>query len=483
MADSSLKQKTAKGLLWGGISNGLQQLIGISFGILMMRILTPDDYGLFGMLTIFSAIATSLVTSGFSVALTNKQDVCHRDYNAVFWFTFWGGLLLYLVLFFCAPLIALFYERPELTNLSRILFLGMFFSSVGTVSYTILFKELMTKEQSLIDIVSLLTASIVGIILALSGFAYWALAIQTILFLFLTSLIKFIVAPWKPTFHFDFSPLKDIFPFSIRLVITNIITQINVYIFSPMLGKIYDAEQAGYYYQGQNWMIKGSLFIGGMITYVAQPILIQVNDDPQRQLKVLRKMIRFGAFISFPLMLGLAFVGKEFFMLIDSGSEKWLFSVPYLQLLCIWGAFGYLTSLFTNLIYTHGKSKIFMWVTIVTCLLQLMLVICMYPFGIFPMIITYVAMFFVNLLIWQYYVYKLIGLRLKDTLKDILPYLGITIACFAIVWLITKNIVNLYLLFSAKVVISGLLYVVIMKLSNSVMFRESMAFLLKIIKK
>jgi O-antigen/teichoic acid export membrane protein len=176
-------------------------------------------------------------------------------------------------------------------------------------------------------------------------------------------------------------------------------------------------------------------------------------------------------------MLGLAFVGREF--IVITIGEKWLSSVPFLQLFCIWGAIGFLSTLYTQLIFTHGKSNLYLYGTVIIGLLQLLAVYLAYPFGIFPMVISYIAMNFVGLMIWQYFTSKLIGLQLMDVLKDILPYLVITIGCFFVAWLLTKNIINLYALFTLKIVISGLLYVFILKISNSVMFKESMEFLVK----
>jgi O-antigen/teichoic acid export membrane protein len=481
MAESTLKQKTAKGLFWGGINSGSQQLIGLIFGIFMARILNKDDYGLVGVLAIFTGIAAIIVNSGFSVALTNKQNADHKDYNAVFWFTCFAGLFLYAVLFFSAPLIARFYERPELVAISRVLFLSFLFGGIGTVSYTVMFKNLMTKQQAVIDVISLVAACTAGIILAKNGFTYWALVIQIVTQTSLSSLLRFIIAPWKPTLQFLFSPLKQMFSFSFKLFLTQIFIQINGNIFPVLLGKFYDVDTVGVFGQGQKWEGMGRQFVGGMINYVTQPVLVQINEDKERQINVLRKLIRFGAFLSFPLMLGLAFVGREF-ILIAIG-EKWLPSVPFLQLFCIWGAVGFLSVLYTNLLYASGKSDLYMYGTIIIGILQLAVVFLLFPMGIFPMLIGYLSMYFIGLGVWHYFVSKLIGLQLKYVLKDILPYLIITLGCFFITWLITRNIVNLYWLIVAKIAISGLLYVFMLKISNSVMFKESFDFLLKLIKK
>jgi O-antigen/teichoic acid export membrane protein len=173
----------------------------------------------------------------------------------------------------------------------------------------------------------------------------------------------------------------------------------------------------------------------------------------------------------------LAFIGREF--IVIAIGEKWLDSVPFLQLFCVWGAVSFLSSLYTNLVITHGKSNLYMYGTIVTGLLQLAVVFLMYPFGIFPMVIAYLAMNFVSLLIWQYFVHKLVRLRVKDVLRDILPYLGVTLVSFFVAWLCTRNVTNLYVLISLKIAISGILYIFILWCTNAVMLRESLAFLNK----
>jgi O-antigen/teichoic acid export membrane protein len=475
MTETTLKQKAAKGLFWGGFSSAMQQIISLGFGIYFARMLNADDYGLVGLLAIFTGIAGILVNSGFSTALINKQDATHKDYNAVFWFSVFAGVFLYLILFYGAPLIAWFFNEPKLTSLSRVLFLSFLFSGIGMVASAILFKQLKTRQMAIIDVVSLFTGCIVGMILVMNGFTYWAIAIQSVVYVSLNAVLRIIVVQWRPTLHFDFSPLKEMFPFSVKILFTGIFAQISANIFPVILGKYYTKTDVGNYNQGQKWMGMGSLFINSMISYVTQPVLVQTNDEPERQVNVLRKLIRFGAFLSFPLMLGLAFVGKEF--IVIAIGEKWLPAVPFLQLFCIWGSVGFLCTLYTNLIYTRGKSNIYMYVSIVVGLLQLAIVFLLYRWGIFPMVIGYVFMCFIGLLIWHYFVHKLIGLRLKDVLKDTLPYLGITLLCFGIVWLITRSIQNLYLLFVLKIVISGILYVFALRVSNSVMFKESVEFL------
>ncbi|GHT59092.1 lipopolysaccharide biosynthesis protein [Bacteroidia bacterium] len=481
MTETTLKQKTAKSFFWGGISSGINQLFSLVFGVFLMRMLSREDYGLVAMLSIFTGIGMSIVTSGFSIALINKKDATHKDYNAVFWFSVFSGLLLYLILYFFAPLIARGFGHPELLNLSRVLFINLFFYGLTLVPNTIMQKQLMIKQQAKVVTVSLLVSGILGIILALKGYAYWSLVIQNNILVFMGFILRFFYVSWKPTFDIDFRPLKEMFFFGSKLLITGIFSCISGSIFSVVLGKFYNPAILGDCWQGQKWAGMGQSFLGGMIDQVTQPVLAQVQGEKERQVNVLRKMIRFGAFISLPLMLGMAFIAREF--IIISAGEKWLQSVPYLQLFCLWGSVFFLWNLFVNLIYTHGKSNIYMYVTIIMGLLQIAVVIVTYSLGIYAMVISFILMNFIGLLVWQYYVHQLTGLRLKDVLKDILPYLAVTLLCFAATWLITIGIQNIYFLLVSKIILSTIFYILAMKISNSVMFKESLEFLAQRIRK
>lgn len=472
----SLKQQTAQKILWSGLSNGLQQTLGVAFGIILARLLSQDDYGLVGILSIFSGIALSLINSGFSIALTNKPAIEHRDYNAVFWFTLLAGAFLYILLYLSAPLIARYFGRPELIPLSRFIFLNFLLGGMGTASYTVLFKRLMVKQQALIDVSSMIVALSIGLPLAYNGYAYWALATQVVVQYSLASLLRFIVAPWKPSFHIDFRPLKPLLPFSLKLLLTNIFTQISNNLFGVIFGKLYGAHQVGIYNQGQKWMGMGQQFIGGTINYITQPLLLQVHQDQARQVHTFRKLIRFGAFVSFPLMLGLAFVGKEF--IVIALGEKWLSSVPFLQLSCIWGALIFLSTLYTNLIFTHGKSDWYLCGTVLIGLAQLAAVLALHALGMYMMVVGFVAVYLAGLGLWHYYAARIIPLRLRDVLRDILPYLFATLLAFLLAWFLTRRLTNIYALIISRIILSALAYIALLKLCGSVIYRESVAFLL-----
>lgn len=477
MAESSLKEKTAKGLLWGGLSNGAQQLLNLFFGIFLARLLTPEDYGMVGMLSIFSLIAGSLQESGFTAALANKREVSHKDYNAVFWFSTGLSACLYLILFFCAPLIARFYQRPELTALARYSFLGFFVASLGIAHSAYLFRNLMVKQKALSVTIGLMASGTVGVTMAWLGFAYWGIATQSIVYVGVINLCYWCFSPWRPSLSFDLSPLKGMIAFSSKLLVTNIFNHINNNIFSVILGKFYSGQEVGYFTQANKWNYMGHSLISGTVNSVAQPVLSSLSNDRGRQQRAFRKMLRFTAFLSFPSMLGLSLIAPE--LITITITDKWLSSAAILQILCIGGAFIPVVNLYSNLIISKGRSDVYLWNTVCLSMVQLGVMLLLYPYGIHTMVQVYVGINIGWLLVWHWFVWREIQLSLWLALKDVLPFAVIAAGVMAVTFYATSGIQNLYLLMAAKIVMAAILYSAILWLSGSVTFRESLRYIIK----
>ncbi len=473
----SLKEKTAKGLFWGGLSNGVQQVLNLIFGIFLARLLSQSDYGMIGMLTIFSALAGSLQEGGFISALNRKGNVSHKDYNAVFWTNTVIGSLMYAILFFCAPLIARFYGIPELTWLARFIFIGLFISTLGIVPSAIMYREMKVREQAIISFVTLVISGIIGVTLATCGFAYWGIAIQTVTYVSISVCMRYYFTRFKPTLPVDFSPVKEMIGFSSKLIVTNIFNVINSNIFPILLGKLYTPREVGNYTQANKWNNMGSALVGSMVGGIAQPVFARTDGDPVRQKRVFRKLLRFTAFVSFPAMFGLALVAKEFIVILLT--DKWLESAIMMQLLCIGGAFSPISGLFSNLLITRGHSAIYMWCSIILCLVQLGAVYFSAPYGIQTMIVIYVAITIGWILVWHFFARREIQLSLWEVLKDIFPYLFLSSAFVVVAWQATRDISNLYLCFAVKFIIVSTLYVMSLWLLRSTIFREFILFITK----
>ena len=481
MSQSTLKEKTAKGLFWGGFSNGMQQVLNLVFGIFLGRLLDRSDYGMVGVLTVFSAIAAALQEGGFISALTNRKDATHRDYNAVFWFSLLCSVTLYFILFLCAPLIARFFGIGELVPLSRLLFLGFVISSLSIAPRAWLFKNLKIKETTVISLSALALSGIVGITLAASGFAYWGLAFQSLSFVTVVTLLNFYFSHWRPSLRINFRPIREMIGFSGKLLVTNVFTVLNNNLFSVVLGKFYSPKEVGDFTQANKWNSMGHTLITNMLGGIAQPVFSSIADDRERQLHVFRKLLRFTAFVSFPTMFGLSLVSKE--VIVIAITEKWLSSAAILQLLCIWGAFIPLTSLFSNLVISRGHSSVYMWNTICLSLLQLTAACLMYPYGIEWMVRVFVTIHIAWLFVWLWFVHREIGLTLKQLLKDISPYLLLSALLTISAHYLTRPIGNLWLSLFVKVAGVAGVYALVLWKSRSVIFRESVQFLLKRSKK
>lgn len=474
---TSLKEKTAHGLLWGGLSNGVQQILSLVFGIFLARMLTPADYGMVGMLTIFSLIAAALQESGFTAALVNIKNIQHKDYNAVFWFSIGMSVFIYTILFFCAPLIADFYETPELTALARYSFLGFVVSSFGTAQSGFVLRNLKVKQRAISEFAGLVVSGCVGLLLAYNGFAYWGMATQSITYTLIVTLMLWHYSSWRPTLEIDFTPLKSMIGFSSKLLVTKIFTQINNNIYAILLGKFYTKEVLGYYNQGYKWSSMGGQLILRMVANVAHPVLSSVSHDRERQLHVFQKMLAFTSFVSFPVMLGLGFIAEE--LILVTIKEEWLPCVPIMQLLCISGAFVPINDLHKQLVISKGKSNIYLWNTVIMSMALLAGALGSYTYGIIPMVVVYVVLSVCWLFVWYYFVSKEIDLTLAGLLVNILPYALATVVTFLLSWYITKGIKNLYWLLAAKILTSVVIYIGVLWICRATILKESIHFVLR----
>ena len=470
----SLKEKTAKGLFWGGMNNGIQQLLGLVFGIILGRLLDPSDYGLIAMISIFSLIATALQNSGFSTALVNEKEPKASDYNAVFWFNILMGGCIYLILFFSAPLIAAYYHEPRLTALCRYAFIGLLFSSSGVAQAAYLYKNLRAKQLAKASITATIISSSVAAIMAWQGFSYWSLATQTNLFILISTLLRWHYSDWRPTTQIDFAFVRRAFPFSIKILISDVLTHVNNNVMNILLGRYYSAHDTGNYNQAYQWNNKCTSLIQGMVKQVDQAVLVSVRDDRERQLAVLRKMVRFAAFISFPLLLGFGLVAKEFIVLAIG--EKWLVSATYLQWICICGAVLPISTLLADLIISKGKSGTFMACTLGLGLMQIAAMLMLHPYGIAIMVKAYVILNLLWLFVWFTFASRLTAYPILLFLKDIVPFAIAAAGVMTLTAIFTSSVTELWLLLLCRVVLAALLYLLVMKVARARILDETIDF-------
>ncbi|MCI7451715.1 MAG: lipopolysaccharide biosynthesis protein, partial [Prevotella sp.] len=373
----SLKQKTAKGLFWGAMNSGSTQILNLIFGIVLGRMLSPEIYSVVAILTIFVAIAGDLQSSGFTQALVNIKRPTDRDYNSVFSFNVVMSLMMYFILFLCAPLIADFYDRPYLTEVSRVLFLSFLIASIGIAHGGYMMKNMMNKEMAIIGFIALIVSGATGITLAFLGKTYWALVWQQIAYISVTVIGKFFfVKEWRPRLTLDFGPVKQMAPFAMNILVTKIVNTVSNNILTNIFGKLFPDRLVGNYSQAYKWDTMANSLVANTVGQIAQAVLVEASpsdhSEGSKELQVFRKMLRFTCFLSMPLMFGFALVANEF-ILITIG-DKWTGCVPLLQVLCLSGAFVPLYTMYQNLAMSQGRSDIFMWLNIGQIALQIVIV-------------------------------------------------------------------------------------------------------------
>lgn len=474
--NDNLKQKTARGLLWGGIGNGGMQLLNLFFGIFLSRLLSPSDYGVVGALTIFSAVAGIFTESGFTLAIVNRKKVDDRDYSSVFWFNIAVGAALYAALFFLAVPIAAFYRNPEMVPLARFLFLSFFIGATATAPSAYMFRHLMVKERSKILLTSIVVSGTAGVACALCGLGYWGIATQTVLYSLSTAVLYWRAVPWRPGRRFSAEAIRAMLPFSVKQMTVSLFTHFNNNIFAVLLGRFYGMQPTGYYTQGNKWTFMGWSTVSGMINNVGQPVLRHTTDDPDRTRRVFRKMLRFAAFVSFPALFELALVSRE--LIVLTITDKWLPAVSVMQILCAGAAFLPLATLYGNLFNSIGRPGVYMWNTIALGSTQSALVCITYRYGLPAMLAVYSSVNILWLLVWQYFAWRHTGLRLREALADTMPYMVAAAATMALTWMLTRPIAAPLLSLTAKILMAASIYCLAMWGARSIVFRETVEYLL-----
>ena len=485
MSEQTLKEKAAKGFMWGGLSNGMMQVMNAVFGILIARRLTEDDYGVIGMLAIFSSIAAALQEGGFISALTNRKNATYNDYNSVFWFNVLCSAAVYVILWFCSPLLVSFFNEPRLLWLSRYAFVGFFVASLSIPPRAILFKRLKAREQAVMLTVSTFLSGTVGVVMALSGMAYWGIATQSIVYVACVSALSWWFSRWRPTLSIDFRPVREMFGFGSKMLVTNIFNCINNNVFSVIFGTFYRASEVGRYNQANKWNTMGSQTITGMVQSVAQPTFVQVGDDKERLTRSFRKMLRLTAFVSFPVMLGLSLIAPEFITVAIT--ERWLPSAEMLRVLCVSGAFAPISVLYYNFIISRGKSHIYMWNIITQGCLTVALMCVLHwteasiagVSGVFLMLYCYVGINMLWVFVWHFFLWREIRLSLFKALLDVVPFFLLAAGTMTATYFLTRDIESPLFLLLCRIPVAALIYIVLLWITDAKILKECIGFLRK----
>lgn len=415
----SLKEKTVKALFWSFADNFINLGGQFIVGIILARILSPREFGLVGMLSIFIAISQTFIDSGFSNALIRKKDCTQRDYSTVFYFNLAVSIFCYALLFIFSRYISSFFKEPQLEVLLKILGLGLVLNSFGLIQRTILTKDINFKTQAKVSVVATLGSSFIAILMAVNGFGVWSLVALTLSRYGFVTTFLWIWAKWKPAFVFCKKSFNDLFYFGSKLLISGLIETIYNNIYYLIIGKFFSAVDLGYYSRADQFQSVPSGNLQSVISRVSFPVLSKLQDDPEHLKNTYQKIIKNTMFAAFCLMLGLAAVAHP--LILALLGSKWEPSVVYLQLLCFVGMFYPLHAINLNMLQVCGRSDLFLRIEILKKILAIPIIILGIFYGIKAMIYGMMLHSLVSLYLNSFWSGRLVGYSFSSQLKDISP--------------------------------------------------------------
>lgn len=435
----SLKNKTLKGTIWGTIERFSVQGIQFLVMIIMARILTPEDYGLIGMLAIFIAISQSLIDSGFSQALIRKQDRSEIDNSTIFYFNIVVGLILYFILFLSAPLIAEFYNEPILTPLTRVISLSIIINSLVVVQRALLTVKIDFKTQAKATLTGAVVSGVVGITMAYTGFGVWSIVAQQLTNFTIIMLLLWFYSNWRPKWIYSWNSFNELFSFGSKLALSGIIDTIYRNIYLIVIGKVFKASDLGFYTRAHQFADFPSANVSGIIQRVSFPVLCSIQHDDERLKIVYRRFLRISAFIIFPLMMGLAGVAKPFVILVLK--EQWAFTGELLQIICFAMMWYPVHAINLNLLQVKGRSDLFLKLEIYKKFVGVIIIASTVSFGLKAMCYGSILTSIISLIINTHYTGKLLGLGFFKQMSDLIPGILYSFSTFILVFF-TVNLIR-----------------------------------------
>lgn len=463
----SLKNKTVKGVGWSAVEKFSGHGIQFIVTLVIARILTPKDFGLVGMMTVFISIAQALVNGGFSSALIRKPDRNEADNCTAFLFNITISVLLYGILFMIAPLVADFYNEPQLKNLMQVLCLVVIINSFGAVQRALYTANLNFKTQARASVIASFLSGIIGITMAYQGLGVWSLVGQQLTNASLCVLLFWWFSPWRPRLIFSLKSFRQLFAFGSNLMISTLINAVYGNLYQIVIGKIFSASSLGYFSQAKHITHLPSANITGILDRVAYPMLSSIQNDTERLSKNYRTFIRLSAFIVFPAMCGLGAISKPLIELVLG--EKWLFTSFLMVPMCFSLMWYPVHAVNLDLLKVKGRSDLFLKLEIIKKIIGVLILVISIPFGLLFMCWMHIVSSLIFLIINTYYTGKLIKVGFFLQMRDLLPTLLLSLAMFGIVFVLTNIFDSIYFQIVFGIIIGAFFYIGIAYLLN---FRE-----------
>lgn len=432
LAVKGLKEKAVTGMFWSFSDSMATQVTQFIIGLILARILSPEEFGLVGMITVFLAISQSLADGGFGEALIRKKDATDSDYSTVFYFNLFASIVIFAGFYVLAPVIASFYGRTELTDIARVLGVIILINAISITQRTRLTKQIDFRKQMKINLVSALVSGAVAIIMALNGFGVWSLVWRSVIRSLMQAVLLGIANRWIPSLVFNRDSFRSLFSFGSKLLLTGLIDTIYNNIYMLIIGKFFAATQLGYYTRADQFSRLVSHNLTRTVQRVSYPVLSLVQDDNTRLREGYRKLIKTTMFITFFMMLGMAAMARP--MIVTLIGEKWLPSVEYLQLLCLAAALYPLHALNMNILNITGRSDLLLKLEVVKKLLAVPVILIGIFLGIRMLLTGMVLHSLVSYFLNSYYSGRLISYPAREQLSDIIPSLLAALLVSAGIW-------------------------------------------------
>lgn len=466
----SLKDKTIKGTAWSAIDNVTQMGVSFLVSIVLARLLSPDDYGLIGIINIFTVVCTAIINGGFSTALIRKKDITDDDYNTSFIVNLGLSLVLYSLIFIASPLIAEFFEREELVSLTRVSSFTMIIGALAIVQQTRLTKRIDFKTQTKITLIASVVSGAVGITMAFLDFGVWALVAQMLTVQGLKTILLWVYNHWIPSLRFNKKSFDELFGFGWKMMVSGILDSLWTQLYQVVVGKFYNAATLGQYTRAKQFSQMFSSNLTNVIQRVTYPVLSDIQDDNERMVAAYRKIIKTTMFITFALMFALGAVSEP--LLYCLIGEKWHEAATYLPLICFVGAFYPLHAINLNMLQVQGRSDLFLGLEIIKKIIGIAPLFIGAFIGIFPMlyasIITSAISFFLN----SYFPGKLVGYTSWMQLKDISMSFAVTISMASVVFVIKYLPLNNWIILPIQIVVGLCIFMFLCKITKIEEYKE-----------
>ena len=445
-------------MLWTAFQKYSTMIISFISGIILARLLTPDDYGAIGMLLIFISLAEVFIDAGFGSALIQKKNPTQTDYSTVFYFNIGMSVILYVIVFLCAPAIADFYRMPELCEILRVQALILFIYAFNIIQRNQIRKNLQFKKLSKITITTSIISLIVTVVMAYSGFGVWSLVAQYFVGALIPCIFFWVTMNWRPTWEYSWKSFRELFGFGSYMFLTHLLTTFSQRITGLLVGRWYDPATMGYYTKASSMSKYATLSISGVMIQTTYPLYSAVQDDKERLINMVKRITSTLAYITVPMLCLLMLIAKPLFVLLFT--ERWVDSVPYFQILCVGGVAGCLQAVNQQTIAAIGKSKVFFVWTIVKQSVGIVLqVVGLIVWGMWGLLIGKVLSSWFSYLVNISMVSKYVGYKNFQQLIDVSPIFFASAISFVIGYIVSGWLgLSLYVDAIAKIAIFAITY-------------------------